>query len=96
MSDYLSIGKGTIPCEMIARYDSLDISPKDGFFFLQHSFYSSLKDDVMTLEEYENVKKKNYQTMKRKDLGDLNKIYYFQDTIILYEILEQRPEKLCR
>ena len=83
---------------MIARYDSLDISSKDGIFFLQHRFYSNLKDDVMTLEEYENVKKKlkNYQTMKRKDLGGLNKIYYFQDTIILYEILEQRPEKLRR
>ena len=82
---------------MIARYDSLDISPKDGIFFLQHRFYSSLKDNGMTLEEYENVKKKkNYQTMKRKDLGGLNKIYYFQDTIILYEILEQRPEKLRR
>ena len=34
--------------------------------------------------------------MKRKDLGGLNKIYYFQDTIILYEILEQRPETLRR
>ena len=42
---------------MIARYDSLDISSKDGIFFLQHRFYSNLKDDVMTLEEYENVKK---------------------------------------
>ena len=58
MSDYLSTGKGTIPYEMIARYDSLDISPKDGIFFLQHRFYSSLKDNGMTLEEYEKKKKK--------------------------------------
>ena len=31
--DYLSTGKGTIPYEMITRYDSLDISPDDGSFF---------------------------------------------------------------
>ena len=40
--DYLSTGKGTIPYEIITRYNSLDISPKDGKFFLPHNFYSSL------------------------------------------------------
>ena len=54
---YLSTGKETIPYEMITRYDSLDISPEDGNFFLPHHFYSSLKDDLMTMEEYENAKK---------------------------------------
>ena len=38
------MGKGTIPYEMITRYDSLDIAPKNGQFFLPHQFYSSLKD----------------------------------------------------
>ena len=61
---------------MITAYDSLDISPEDKYFFLPHYFYSSLKDDVMTMEEHENVKK-NYETMKLKDLGELNKIYNF-------------------
>ena len=41
---------------MITRYDSLNISPENGKFFLPHQFYSSLKDNVMTEEEYENVK----------------------------------------
>ena len=27
--DYLSTGKGKIPCEMITRYDSLDTIPED-------------------------------------------------------------------
>ena len=54
---YLSTGKETIPYEMITRYDSLDISPEDGIFFLPHHFHSSLKDDIMTMEEYKNVKK---------------------------------------
>ena len=79
---------------MITRYDSLDISPEEGNFFLPHNFYSSLKDDIMTLEEYENVKKKTYQTMKLKNVGELSKIYNFQDTIILCEIFEQRSEHL--
>ena len=78
---------------MITRYDSLDISPEDRNFFLPHNFYSSLKDDIMTLEEYKNAKK-IYQTTKLKNLGELNKIYNFQDTIILCEIFEQRSEHL--
>ena len=52
---YLSTGKETIPNEIITRYDSLDIS-QDGNVFLPHHFYSSLKDDIMTMEEYKNVK----------------------------------------
>ena len=42
----------------------------------------------MTEEEYENLKK-FYQTMKLKNFGELNKIYNFQDTIILCKIFEQ-------
>ena len=78
---------------MITSYDSLDISPEEGKFFHQHEFYSHLKDDIMTEEEYDNVKK-FYQIMRLKDLGELNKICNFQDTIILCEIFEQRSERL--
>ena len=35
-----------------------------------------------------------FETMKLKDLGELNKIYNFQDTIILCEIFEQRSMHL--
>ena len=56
--NYLLTGKGTIPYEMIIRYDSLDIVPENGQFFLSHHFYSSLKDTTMAnVEEYESVKK---------------------------------------
>ena len=48
---YLSTSKGTIPYEIITRDDSLDISPEDRNFFLPHHFYSSIKDDIMTMEE---------------------------------------------
>ena len=85
--DYLPTGKGKIPYQMVTRFDSLGIAPEEGNIFLPHHFYSSLKDDVITREEYKNVKK-IYQAMKLKDLGERNKIYNFQDTIILCEIFE--------
>ena len=37
---------------------------------------------------------KFYQTMKLKNLDELNKIYNFQDIIILCEIFEQRSDDL--
>ena len=39
---------------------------------------------------YENVKK-FYQTMKLENLGELNKIYHFQDTIILQNLFKFIP-----
>ena len=53
---------------MITRFDSLNIAPgKDNFF---HQFYSSLKDTIMTEEEYNNIKK-FYQILKLKNLEEL-------------------------
>ena len=93
--DYLLTGKGTTPYEMITGYDSLDIFPEEGNFFKIHQFYSHLKEDITTEDEYSNVKK-FYQIMKLKNLGELNIIYNFQDTIILCEIFEQQSEQLQR
>ena len=85
--NYLSSGKGTIPYELITTFDSLSIFP-DKEFFEPHQFYSSMKDSVLSTEEYENVKK--FDTiLKLSNLGELNQIYNFQDTIILCEIFEQ-------
>ena len=78
---------------MITRYDSLDFKPKNGEFFLPHQFYSTLKDNVLTNEEYKNVEK-FYQTMKLENLGELNKIDNFQDNIILCKIFEQQDSHL--
>lgn len=46
-------------------------------------------DDTQPDEEYENVKK-FYQAMTLQDLCELNKIYNFQDIVILSEMFEQR------
>ena len=78
---------------MVTKYDYLDIKPEDGEFFLPHQFCPTLKDNILTDEEYENVKK-FYQTMKLENLGELNKICNFQGTIILCEMFEQRSSHL--
>ena len=88
--NYLSCGKGTIQYEMITDFDSLNISP-DKDFFEFHQFYSNMKDTVISDEEYQNVKK-FYKLLKMSNLGELNKIYNFQDTIILCELFEHRSD----
>lgn len=45
----------TVPHKMITSYDSLGIAPEKGQFFFTHQFYSSLKDNIVTDEEYENM-----------------------------------------
>ena len=75
---------------MLTRFDSLDITiPENADFFLTHHFYSSLKNTIISREDYDAVKKL-YQTMKLENHGELNKLYNFQNTIILCEIFEQR------
>ena len=92
--NYLLSGKGTIPYKLLTQYNSLDIVPDAGDFFRPHQFFSSLKDNPLSKQEHEQVKK-FYKTLKlNKDLGELNKIYNFQDTIILCEVFEQRPYRL--
>ena len=86
--EYLSSGKGTIPYKMITDFDSLDIKPEKDFFD-HEKFYSCLKEDNISVEEYENVKK-IFNILKLQTLGDLNRIYNFQDTAILCEIFESR------
>ena len=88
--NYLSCGKGTIQYEMITDFDSLNISPDKDFFEI-HQFYPSMKDTVISDEEYQNVKR-FYKLLKMSNLGELNKIYNFQDTIILCELFEHRPD----
>lgn len=52
-----------------------------------------MKDSVISEEHYANVKN-FYTILKMSNLGELNKIYNFQDTIILAEMFEQRSDFL--
>ena len=82
--DYLASGKGMIPYQMITDFESLNIRLEKKFF-KNEDFYSSLKEKNISVEEYENVKK-FFMILSLKTLGDLNRIYSFQDTTILCEI----------
>ena len=84
--NYLSSGKGTVPYEMITRFDSLDIVPVKEFFTIKQ-FYSVLKGDLISEEEYKAVKKL-YLALKMENLGELNNLHNYQDIITLCEVFE--------
>ena len=86
--DYLSSRKGTIPYELKQHLIHYPFLPIKNFLNCT-SFYSRMEDSILSTEEYENVKK-FYTTLKLSNLGELNQIYNFQDTIILCKIFEQR------
>ena len=88
----MSSGKGTIPNELITDFDSLNIT-RDKEDFLSHQFYSSMEDSTISDKDYKNVKQ-FYTVLKLKNLGELNHIYSFQDTIILCEKFEQQFSRL--
>ena len=49
-------------------------------------FYSDLKDNIISQEEHENVKK-FWRIMNFENFGKVNKIYNFQDTKFLARYL---------
>ena len=59
----------------------------DGEFFNVIDFYSSFKSKIICEKECSDVKK-IFKTLKMRNIGDLNELYNFQDTIILCKIFE--------
>ena len=55
----------------------------------KNEFFSELKQKAVDDESYENSKYL-YQTLKMRNLGDLNDLYNAQDVILLTEIIESR------
>ena len=49
--------------------------------------FTALLKTTISDEEYEDVKK-SFNLMKMQTLSELNALYNFQDTIILFEIFE--------
>ena len=52
-------------------------------------FFSELKQSAVNDDDYENSKYL-YQTLKMRNLGDLDDLYNAQDVILLCEIIENR------
>ena len=90
--DYLSSGKEMIPYQMITDFESLKKVPKEDFFE-KKDFYSELKEKDISDEDYQNVKK-FFMLLRLKTLGDMNRIYNFQDTMTSCEFFEQRASLL--
>ena len=82
-------GKGIIPYEKIIDQHSLFISPPPNEFWAKSEFFSELKQRAVTDEEY-NDSKFLYETLKIRNLGDLNDLYNMQDVLLLCEMLENR------
>ena len=94
--DYLAKGKGTLPYQKITQLDSLRSRPQLGEeSFNKGDFYSTLREKAVEEQEYEDVKK-FFTLLNLKTLGDLNKYYNIQDTLILCVVFERRADMLQR
>ena len=90
--DLVAEGKGVMPYEKVIDINSLSKSP-DQKFFTHTEFYSILKQSNISLVEYENAKYL-YETLKMRNLGDINDLYNAQDVILLCEIIENRFQQV--
>ena len=86
--DIIAEGKGVIPYELIVDMQSFFIKPENNFWE-KTEFFSELKQSPENDEDYKNSKYL-YQTLKMRNLGDLNDLYNAQDVILLCEIIENR------
>ena len=84
--EIISEGQGIIPYELIVDMESFYIKPETDFC-KKTEFFSELKQSAVNDEDYENSKYL-YQTLKMRNLGDLNDLYHTQDVILLTEIIE--------
>ena len=62
--------------------------PSDGEFFSIEDFYSSLKNSIISAEEYAAVKK-SCTLMEIRNLGDLNTLYNFKIRLLFARYLNR-------
>ena len=86
--EIISEGKGIIPYEIIVDMESFFVKP-DNEFWAESEFFSALKQSAVNDQDYQHSKVL-YQTLKMRNLGDLNDLYNTQDVILLTEIYESR------
>ena len=82
--EIISTGKGIIPYELIVNMETPDQD-----FWEKTEFFSELKQSVVNDKDYEHSKCL-FQTLKMRNLGDLNDSFNAQDVILLTEIIESR------
>ena len=77
-----------MPYEIIVDMESFFMKP-DNVNWAKSEFFSELKQSTANDQDYEHSKCL-YQTLKMRNLGDLNDLYNTQDVILLAEIIESR------
>ena len=86
--EIITNGKGIIPYEMIIDMHSLDQKP-DGEFYDKTQFFSELKGRAVSDKDFKQSKYL-FQTLKMRNLSDMNDLYNFQHVALLCEIVENR------
>ena len=86
--EIVSERKGVIPYELIINMDSFFQTPENEFWE-KAEFFSELKPTAVNDNGFENSKYL-YQTLKMRNLGDMNDLYNAQDAVLLCEIIENR------
>ena len=64
-------------------------------FFAPTEFYSALKQKTVSDSDYESSKYL-FETLKMRNLSDINDLYNVQDVILLAEIIENRFENMFK
>ena len=72
--EYLASGKGCFPYETVTGFNSLSTVPDSADFWPIESCYSRLRDEGISIKEWETCKKL-FKVMKMKNLSDFNDIY---------------------
>ena len=86
-------GRVVIPYEIIVDMEPFFITP-DKEFWEKTEFFSELKLSAVSDENYESSKYL-YQTLKMRNLGDLNDLHNTLEVILLNEIIESRFQ-ICK
>ena len=72
---------------------TLQKRPKNGIFFSEEEFFSTLKGQSVNKEDYNNSKKL-FVLLKMRTLSDLNDLYNVQDVVLLMVIIENRFQEM--
>ena len=84
--NYISEGKGVILYEIIVDMELFFIKHENEFWG-KSEFFSELKLSAVNDEDHENSKYL-YQTLKMRNLGNLNDLYNTQEVILLSETIK--------
>ena len=85
IKNFIAEGKGVIPYELIVSMESFFLAPENNFWE-KTEYFTELKQSAVEDNDYENSIYL-YETLKMRNLGNMNDLYNAQDVIFLCEII---------